>query len=758
MSYQVLARKWRPSTFAEMVGQAHVLKALVNALDQQRLHHAYLFTGTRGVGKTTIARLLAKSLNCEVGVSSKPCGQCSACREIAEGRFVDLIEVDAASRTRVEDTRELLENVQYAPTRGRYKVYLIDEVHMLSVSSFNALLKTLEEPPPHVKFLLATTDPQKLPVTVLSRCLQFNLKNMTRESIVSYLNHILNEEQVPFEEPSLWLLAEAAQGSMRDALSLTDQAIAFGEGQLRETDVASMLGTVDLKRVLNLVRGLVEKDAPALMHQVADIAEHAPDYGSLLNELLSTLHRVAIAQAAPQSLDNSKGDLAAIRALAQGSQAEDIHLFYQLGTAASKDMALAPSERAGFEMTLLRMLAFSPTPPKRLEDLPPLVSQSEPETIPEATTANPDIPSKPEASAAETTAPESNVSESTAAEPVTHQAKPSVNQSTATPQSAPSDDDTVAESQAEPQAQKESAEAPPAPSSGDAAIPDKSESTMSEQPVDASPEPATTPEPRNSETPEPQATSEATAPISSESETETEPTEPPPEDDTPPFDVDPPVDRAPSRPESEKMVADAGLQPAEAEPTAEPETPEITPSVEPASPSSNSQPEPEPDSSSQAPASKEATVEPANASHAQWPALDREADPKHWWQVMLHKLGLSGMTKTVFAHSEWRDYREGRLTLLISTNYRNVMNETQVQRLQEALVHELPGLTAIDTEFGTAEQTPQLWLDRLNHAAWEKAVAELKEDSFVRTLMTDFAAELQTDTVRPVHNPLPTGA
>ncbi len=246
MSYQVLARKWRPKRFVEMVGQEHVLKALVNALDDDRLHHAYLFTGTRGVGKTSIARLFAKSLNCEVGVSSEPCGECSACKEIAEGRFVDLIEVDAASRTKVEDTRELLENVQYAPTQGRYKVYLIDEVHMLSGHSFNALLKTLEEPPPHIKFLLATTDPQKLPVTILSRCLQFNLKNLAPERIVEHLGFVLNEEAIQADEAALWLLARAAEGSMRDALSLTDQAIAFGAGTVSETDVRAMLGTIDL--------------------------------------------------------------------------------------------------------------------------------------------------------------------------------------------------------------------------------------------------------------------------------------------------------------------------------------------------------------------------------------------------------------------------------------------------------------------------------------------------------------------------------
>ncbi|MEY3038422.1 MAG: hypothetical protein RL143_989, partial [Pseudomonadota bacterium] len=287
MSYQVLARKWRPRRFVETVGQEHVLKALVNALDEDRLHHAYLFTGTRGVGKTSIARLFAKALNCEEGVSSEPCGKCSACTEIAEGRFVDLIEVDAASRTKVEETRELLENVQYAPTQGRYKVYLIDEVHMLSTSSFNALLKTLEEPPPHIKFLLATTDPQKLPVTILSRCLQFNLKNMAPEKIVSHLQFVLGEEKIPFDDASLWLIARSAEGSMRDALSLTDQAIAFGSGALREDDVRAMLGTIDHRLVFELLESLVAGDGKGIINRIAAMAEFSPDFGGVLAEMIS---------------------------------------------------------------------------------------------------------------------------------------------------------------------------------------------------------------------------------------------------------------------------------------------------------------------------------------------------------------------------------------------------------------------------------------------------------------------------------------
>ena len=360
MSYQVLARKWRPKSFREMVGQEHVLQALINALDHDRLHHAYLFTGTRGVGKTTIARILAKCLNCETGVSSEPCGQCSSCLEIAEGRSVDLLEVDAASRTKVEDTRELLDNVQYAPTRSRYKVYLIDEVHMLSGHSFNALLKTLEEPPPHVKFLLATTDPQKLPVTILSRCLQFNLKNMPPDQIVGHLGNVLGQEMISFDEPSLWLLARAAAGSMRDALSLTDQAISFGSGKLGEADVRSMLGSVELSFIYKLIEALAAGDPAALLAIVANMAEHAPDFESSLDELISMLHRVAVAQAVPAAVDNSFGDAEKVAALAASITAEDTQLFYQIAINGKRDMAMASEARVGFEMALLRMVAFRP--------------------------------------------------------------------------------------------------------------------------------------------------------------------------------------------------------------------------------------------------------------------------------------------------------------------------------------------------------------------------------------------------------------
>lgn len=360
MSYQVLARKWRPRSFADMVGQAHVVRALSNALDQDRLHHAYLFTGTRGVGKTTLARILAKALNCEAGVSSTPCCQCPSCREIDEGRFVDLLEVDAASRTRVDQTRDLLDNVPFAPVKGRFKVYLIDEVHMFSTSSFNALLKTLEEPPPHVKFLLATTDPQKVPVTVLSRCLQFNLKRLVPEEIATQLAHILTVEAVPFEAPALALLARAADGSMRDGLSLLDQAIAFGGGRVGAEDIRAMLGTVGRDMSLRLLQALAAGDGVALLAEVARIHELAPDFGGVLQEVLGLLHRLALFQQVPATLVADDPEREALKALGRDLTPEDVQLYYQIALLGQADLPLAPDPRTGMEMVLLRMLAFRP--------------------------------------------------------------------------------------------------------------------------------------------------------------------------------------------------------------------------------------------------------------------------------------------------------------------------------------------------------------------------------------------------------------
>ncbi len=361
MTYQVLARKWRPRRFEDMVGQEHVLRALTSALDEGRLHHAYLFTGTRGVGKTTVARIFAKALNCERGVSSHPCGECVACRSIDEGRFVDLIEVDAASRTGVDDTRELLDNVQYAPSTGRYKVYLIDEVHMFSKSSFNALLKTLEEPPPHVKFLLATTDPQKLPVTVLSRCLQFHLKALSRRMIHGRLENVLTAENIAFDDGALHLLARAADGSLRDALSLLDQAIAYGQGRVSEEEVGAMLGLTSEARIRALMEALIAQDPRALFDAIGQLAQGAPDYAEVLAELLGLLHAIAVYQLMPEAdAELFEASPTLVREFAPRLAPDAVQLYYQIALHGRRDLPLAPSARMGLEMTLLRMLAFVP--------------------------------------------------------------------------------------------------------------------------------------------------------------------------------------------------------------------------------------------------------------------------------------------------------------------------------------------------------------------------------------------------------------
>ncbi|MFZ1873777.1 MAG: DNA polymerase III subunit gamma/tau [Chania sp.] len=417
MSYQVLARKWRPQTFADVVGQEHVLTALANGLSLGRIHHAYLFSGTRGVGKTSIARLLAKGLNCETGITATPCGQCDNCREIEQGRFVDLIEIDAASRTKVEDTRDLLDNVQYAPARGRFKVYLIDEVHMLSRHSFNALLKTLEEPPSHVKFLLATTDPQKLPVTILSRCLQFHLKAMDVEQIRTQLETILQAEHVTSDARALQLLARAADGSMRDALSLTDQAISMGQGQVTTVTVSQMLGTLDDEQPLAILEALVSADGEKVMAQVAQAASRGVDWETLLVETLALLHRIAMIQLLPTALDNHYAAIEQrLRELARTLPPADLQLYYQVLLVGRKELAYAPDRRMGVEMTLLRALAFhpkavipepvamvqqvpmvqpqsqiAPAPPPQFQDAPPPLGQAaapqnnQPTSLPDAT-------------------------------------------------------------------------------------------------------------------------------------------------------------------------------------------------------------------------------------------------------------------------------------------------------------------------------------------------------------------------------------
>jgi DNA polymerase-3 subunit gamma/tau len=388
VSYTVLARKWRPRRFEELVGQPHVVQALANSLADNRLHHAYLFTGTRGIGKTTVARLLAKALNCETGIVAEPCGVCAACTAIDAGRFVDLIEVDAASRTKVDDTRELLDNVQYAPTRGRFKVYLIDEVHMLSNHSFNALLKTLEEPPPHVKFLLATTDPQKLPVTVLSRCLQFNLKRFTVAQIQTQMEKICTAEGIPFDTVGLKAIARGAEGSMRDGLSLLDQSIAFGGGKVEGPLVAAMLGSIDRGHVLRLLAALAKQDGAALLAEVEKVDESAPDYGAVLDELLEALQRIAVLQLVGGRSDDE--EYVAVAPFVEQFSAEDAQLYYQIALHGRRDLPVCREPRMGFEMTLLRMLAFRPAaeegaPPQARPVRPVTAANSAPVTTAAAT-------------------------------------------------------------------------------------------------------------------------------------------------------------------------------------------------------------------------------------------------------------------------------------------------------------------------------------------------------------------------------------
>jgi DNA polymerase-3 subunit gamma/tau len=699
MSYQVLARKWRPRSFREMVGQTHVLKALINALDSQRLHHAYLFTGTRGVGKTTIARIIAKCLNCETGITSTPCGTCSVCREIDEGRFVDLIEIDAASRTKVEDTRELLDNVQYAPSRGRFKVYLIDEVHMLSSHSFNALLKTLEEPPPYVKFILATTDPQKLPATILSRCLQFSLKNMTPERVVEHLTHVLAVENVPFEDDALWLLGRAADGSMRDAMSLTDQAIAFGEGKVMAADVRAMLGTLDHGQVFDVLTALIDGDARSLLEAVRHLAEQGPDWNGVLSEILNVLHRVAIAQALPEGVDNGHGhgDRDRVLALAQALPAEDVQFYYQMGLIGRRDLPLAPDPRGGFEMVLLRMLAFRPADSSDAPSQP-----LKPVGISQAT-----VDSRQPVAGATPVAPV--VAPAPVAPAVIEAVAPAP-----APVVAPADDIDLPWNEPQP------------------------------LPVASEPEPEPEYEPRLEPSVEPVLDTVAEQP-----ELTPMPTPAPasPVPDAPQVEARPaePAAELASLPPLLEAIPDAAYVPAPMERDDEPPMDDdyVEPDVD-IDPASYSYL----DELAHETVTETVETEPA-------PALMPATGLAAQWLEMFAKLPISGMTGSIAANCTLISMDEDAWLLHLDPAQSALFNSTQQRRLNDAL-NQFTGRTIkLSVELIKPEQeTPAQAASRLRVERQRQAEASIHGDPFIQQMLEQFGAVIREDTIKPVDAPV----
>lgn len=704
MSYQVLARKWRPRSFREMVGQTHVLKALINALDHQRLHHAYLFTGTRGVGKTTIARIMAKCLNCEQGVSSTPCGECSVCREIDEGRFIDLIEVDAASKTKVEDTREMLDNVQYMPTRGRYKVYLIDEVHMLSTSSFNALLKTLEEPPPYVKFLLATTDPQKLPATVLSRCLQFSLKNMPPEPIVGHLQNVLTSENIPFEDDALWLLGRAADGSMRDAMSLTDQAVSFGDGSVLADDVRAMLGTLDQGQIYGVLKALIAGDARAALSAVAHLAEHGPDWAGVLAEILNALHRIAIAQLMPDAIDNGQGDREQVLELAAIVPAEDVQFYYQLGLIGRRDLPLAPDPRDGFEMVLLRMLAFRPA---SLPGTPPTSTLAQPEpansaadgqntTAQATTTASRSLAQQP-------ALPDTPVASSSQAQVDTVVAESaSASENPVTPNAVPVDQAPVA-------APAEEIHAPWEEQPDSVAI---EPPTVAAQPVASSAQdPALTAPASRPAT----ARADAQATITQQSAT---------------------VAQA-EQPEHAAYYDDAYSQ-ALADEAGDDEDEYLA--------SSHYQDYAElPSFSDDEPVQLHGNNVDLQPNIA--PASGQAAE----WQTLFAQLNLAGMTHSIAANTVLVEKNADVWLLHLDPNHSALFNKTQLQRINEAINTHLGAPIELQIELHTpTEETPALALLRKQAKRQQEAEAAIHTDPVVLQLMDTFGATISADSIEPI--------
>lgn len=723
MSYQVLARKWRPKAFSEVIGQQHVLKALINALNNNRLHHAYLFSGTRGVGKTSLARIFAKSLNCDIGVTSQPCGVCGPCKAIDEGRFVDLLEVDAASRTKVEDTRELLENVQYAPSQGRYKVYLIDEVHMLSNHSFNALLKTLEEPPEHVKFLLATTDPHKLPVTVLSRCLQLNLMNMTPANIVGHLGDILSQEQVSYTPESLWQLARAADGSMRDALSLTDQAIAYTDGALTDAAVNAMLGGLDRGQILSILQCLTDRDAAALLQHVDEAARFSPDFHQMLTELMTTLHRIAIAQIAPDALENNFGDKADILEIARRNTPEDIQLFYQVGMLARRDLPHAPDARSGFEMALLRMMVFSPEATEGT--LPPLPNQGVGSmSLPdiqksESPTHNTESPVQSEAPApsdsAEAIAP---VRSEVVLESVTPVAPPVIISETA---ETAETIETIATVAPKTVVMAEAVDGNQTVNEPTLAVPVP---TASES-IAATPVVELTQHQTDGITPLPVALQ--IAPQMS-----------------PPWDVGA-ATLVTSQPES------VGQSAAQAVPAQEISDGNAVPNFNGLFDAIES---PEVIAHFEQVENLEIADNAANIAapdiQPAAPVLSQMALTESAWAQQFWMIGLDGMTESIFGNSCWQAYESGNLNLVVDQDYEALFSDSHREKLLAKLQTIAPDLKRVGVFFGVPDkETPFMLRARVKEEQRVTAVATLKVDPFVHQLEQTFGARLDESSVKP---------
>ncbi|MDP5291088.1 DNA polymerase III subunit gamma/tau [Oceanimonas sp. CHS3-5] len=768
MSYQVLARKWRPRRFGEVVGQQHVLTALVNALDQGRLHHAYLFSGTRGVGKTSIARLLAKALNCEGGVTADPCGQCDSCQEIEQGRFVDLLEIDAASRTKVEDTRELLDNVQYQPARGRFKVYLIDEVHMLSRHSFNALLKTLEEPPPHVKFLLATTDPQKLPITILSRCLQFHLKSLEPGQIDGQLQHILQQEQLAFEPEATAALSRAADGSLRDALSLTDQALAFGNGHLQLAEVERMLGNLNREQLLALVEAVLAGDGAALLARVAELASLGPDYDHVHKELIAFWHQLAMAQVVPAQGVPHADELNRLAPLVSPDQ---IQLYYQICLQGRKDLPFAPDGRSALEMTLLRTLAFVPnaatatapaTPPAVSQPAVPPRPEPAPVKKPEPVAA----PADDEAMTARLEQEQAQIWQEAARmgkEPDTASASeapsaavdpvPPVAEPPAQPEAEPAAS-AEASSPAEPEAAETNKEtaAEPAPLVDEAAeqaarirrLLQTRNRLLSQEPSESAPAPA------------PQARTAPARPASTVATPE-RPVSPQPKPQPRPAQEQaaqqhselPPLDAY-----NDMAWDDSDAPPWEPEGTAAP-APQAPP-TRPAPQRTKVTPQPE---APPAPVAVQPLVPQTNWKIKDGPEPLRPSQllpqAEDAWAQLVSQLPLGGLLRQLAMHSTL-EQNQDNWQLRLRPEHKHLLNDKTREELEAMLVKHLGRAITLNVVLGEQGTTPAEVEQQLFQAARARARDEIEADDAVQFLISRFAAELDVDSIEPMAPQAPT--